>query len=200
MKNITTILSELGIEVPEDKKEALTKSVNDNYKTIAEFQKVSEKVSDEKQRREQAEAALKKFEGLDPAKVEQEIADWKQKAIDAEKEYTAKAEKRDYESALSKALDDYKFTSKFARAAIEEDLKKNRLPMHDGKILGLRDRMEQIREEDAEAFAPDKSDVPNFTSPKTAPAKRRTKEEIANIEDPDERMKAWEDYARQGEE
>lgn len=200
MKNITTILSELGIEVPEDKKEALAKSVNENYKTVAEFTKVSEKVSDEKQRREQAEEALKKFDGLDPASVEKEIADWKQKALDAEKEYTAKAEQRDYEAALAKELDDCKFTSKYARAAIEETLKKNKLPMHDGKILGLRDRLEQIRQEDASAFAPDKSDVPNFTSPKTAPAKHRTKKDIAEIEDPDERMKAWEEYLRSGEE
>lgn len=200
MKNITTILSELGIEVPEEKKEALAKSVNENYKTVAEFTKLSGKLSDEEARRTQAEDALKKFDGLDPDSVAKEIEDWKQKAIDAEKEYTAKAQKRDYEDALAKALDDYKFSSKSARAAIEEKLRNTKLPMHDGKILGLRDRMEQIKEEDAEAFAPDKSDVPNFTSPKTAPAKRRTKDEIAAIEDPDERMKAWEDYARQGEE
>ena len=200
MKNITTILSELGIEVPEEKKEALAKSVNENYKTVAEFTKLSGKLSDEEARRTQAEDALKKFDGLDPDSVAKEIADWKQKALDAEKEYTAKAQKRDYEDALAKALDDYKFSSKSARAAIEEKLRNTKLPMHDGKILGLRDRMEQIKEEDAEAFAPDKSDVPNFTSPKTAPAKRRTKDEIAAIEDPDERMKAWEDYAKQGEE
>ena len=200
MKNITTILSELGIEVPEEKKEALAKSVNENYKTVAEFTKLSGKLSDEEARRTQAEDALKKFDGLDPDSVAKEIEDWKQKAIDAEREYTAKAQKRDYEDALAKELDGYKFSSKSARAAIEEKLRDTKLPMHDGKILGLRDRMEQIKEEDAEAFAPDKSDVPNFTSPKTAPAKRRTKDEIAAIEDPDERMKAWEDYARQGEE
>lgn len=200
MKNITTILSELGIEVPEERKEALAKSVNENYKTVAEFTKLSGKLSDEEARRTQAEDALKKFDGLDPDSVAKEIEDWKQKAIDAEREYTAKAQKRDYEDALAKALDDYKFSSKSARAAIEEKLRDTKLPMHDGKILGLRDRMEQIKEEDAEAFAPDKSEVPNFTSPKTAPAKRRTKDEIAAIEDPDERMKAWEDYAKQGEE
>ena len=200
MKNIITCLTELGIEVPEDKQEALNKAVLENYKTIAEFDKLRERADKEKARADGANETLKKFEGLDPENVSKEIEQWKQKALEAEKEYNAKAEERDYADALEKELGHYKFSSKLARAAILEQLKKEKLPVREGKILGLSDRMEQIKAEDAMAFAPDKSSVPNFTAPKSAPAKVRTKAEIAAIEDDDEREQAWKDYLSRGEE
>lgn len=194
MKNIEAILKEAGIEIPEDKKEAFNKAVNENYKTIAEYNKLTASLTEEKQKTAAATETLKKFDGLDPEAVQKEIADWKQKAIDAEKEYTAKAAKQEYENILAKALDEYKFSSKAARSAIEKELRETQLPIHDGKILGLTDRMEQFKESDASAFAPDKASVPKFTAPKNAPATGKTTKEISEIEDPDERMAAWEEY------
>ena len=44
MKNIFQILSENGIEVDEAKKEAITKGVAENYKTVAEVNKKIEKL------------------------------------------------------------------------------------------------------------------------------------------------------------
>ena len=38
MKNIFDILKENGIEIPEEKKETLRKSIHENYKTINEFE------------------------------------------------------------------------------------------------------------------------------------------------------------------
>ena len=39
MKNIHTILSEVGISIPDDKKAAFDKAVAENYKTLAEHEK-----------------------------------------------------------------------------------------------------------------------------------------------------------------
>ena len=39
MKNIHTILSEIGITIPEDKKAEFDKAVAENYKTSAEHEK-----------------------------------------------------------------------------------------------------------------------------------------------------------------
>lgn len=44
MKNILTILKELGIEVPKDKEESLNNAVVENYKTIADYDKQKEKL------------------------------------------------------------------------------------------------------------------------------------------------------------
>ena len=43
MKNYEQILQELGIEIPEDKKADLKKEMSENYKTINDYNKVTEK-------------------------------------------------------------------------------------------------------------------------------------------------------------
>ena len=45
MKNIIEILKESNIELTNEQEESITKLVNDNYKTIAEFDKQKEKLS-----------------------------------------------------------------------------------------------------------------------------------------------------------
>ena len=44
MKNIETILKELGIELTDEQKEKLKKEHNENYKTINEYEKQAEKI------------------------------------------------------------------------------------------------------------------------------------------------------------
>ena len=45
MKNIIEILKESNIELTKEQEDSVTKLVNDNYKTIAEFDKQKEKLS-----------------------------------------------------------------------------------------------------------------------------------------------------------
>ena len=45
MKNIIEILKESNIELTKEQEESVTKLVNENYKTIAEFDKQKEKLS-----------------------------------------------------------------------------------------------------------------------------------------------------------
>ena len=44
MKNIYEILTEIGVEVPEEKKPDFDKSFGGNYKTIVDYQKQREKL------------------------------------------------------------------------------------------------------------------------------------------------------------
>ena len=44
MKNILTILKELGIEVPADKEAGLNSAVAENYKPVADYDKQKEKL------------------------------------------------------------------------------------------------------------------------------------------------------------
>ena len=39
MKNIYTILEEIGLTVPEDKKQSFDTAVHENYKTVSEYEK-----------------------------------------------------------------------------------------------------------------------------------------------------------------
>ena len=52
MKNIYEIMKSFGLEVPDDKKEAFDKAVNENYKTIKEFEGNQRKLADAEKERD----------------------------------------------------------------------------------------------------------------------------------------------------
>lgn len=113
-----------------------------------------------KSRAETAEETLKGFDGVDVEGLNQQIADWKEKAEQAEKDYQQKIYDRDFTDALNTAFADIKFTSDAAKRAVMAEVKEAGLKLKDGTILGLTDLLKQIKEKDASAFAPE-----------TAPAK-----------------------------
>lgn len=156
MKNIIDILSDLGIAVPEDNHAALNKAVSENYRTVAEYEKKISRLEAErdthKERADTAEQTLKNFEGIDPAKINEEVASWKKKAEEAEQAAKKQLEERDFNDALRAELDSVQFTSSAARKAVETDVRAAGLKLQDGKILGFADLIDKIRKEDASAF------------------------------------------------
>lgn len=191
MKNIITILSDLGITVPEDKHADLNKAVSENYKTIAEHGKVADKLTAMTKRAETAEDALKGFDGIDPTKVKEQLEDANRKIQEAQEAATKQIEERDFADALKGELDSIKFTSAAARKAVEAEIKSAGLKLKNGKILGLSDLIDQIRKDDASAFAPtDGSEPAKFTAPKGGNGNggSLTKKDIMSIKDPVERQ------------
>ena len=172
MQNIEAILTELGIEVPADKKENLTKKVAENYITKAEHEKKLGKVETDrdtwKEKAETAETTLKGFEGVDLDTMQKELSDWKKKAEDAEKDAQAKLYERDFADALKTEFEGIKFSSEAAKRAIMAEVKDAGLK--DGKILGLNDLIAQMKEKDASAFVDDEQikaqqNAARFTQP-----------------------------------
>ena len=135
MQNIEAILTELGIEVPADKKENLTKKVAENYITKAEHEKKLGKVETDrdtwKEKAETAETTLKGFEGVDLDTMQKELSDWKKKAEDAEKDAQAKLYERDFADALKTELEGIKFSSEAAKRAIMAEVKDAGLKLKD---------------------------------------------------------------------
>lgn len=198
MKNITEICKELGIEVPADKVSDLNKLVAENYKTIAEHEKKLSKLETErdgyKERAETAENTLKGFEGIDPEKLNDEIATWKKKAEDAEKDFQAKIEAREKDDALTKALEDYEFSSVAAKNSVMAELRDN-VRYKDGKLFGVADVIKDIQSRDASAFV-DKSIADKqarFTAPTSGNVNTGTgmsRADIMAIKDRNERRAA----------
>lgn len=108
MKNIEAILKDLGIEVPEDKKADLTKAVNENYKTIADWQKQKDKVEDLTGQLQTAKDGLKKFEGVDAENLQKQISDLTKELKDKDAEYQAKIADRDFQDLLGAAITKHK--------------------------------------------------------------------------------------------
>lgn len=199
MQNIEAILTELGIEVPADKKENLTKKVSENYITKAEHEKKLGKAETDrdtwKAKAETAETTLKGFEGVDLDTMQKELSDWKKKAEDAEKDAQAKLYERDFSDALK--TEGIKFSSEAAKRAIMADVKAAGLKLKDGKILGLNDLITQMKEKDASAFVDDEQqkaqqNQARFTQPanKQGQGGALTKDQIMSIKDASERQAA----------
>lgn len=201
MQNIEAILTELGIEVPADKKENLTKKVAENYITKAEHEKKLGKVETDrdtwKEKAETAETTLKGFEGVDLDTMQKELSDWKKKAEDAEKDAQAKLYERDFADALKTEFEGIKFSSEAAKRAIMAEVKDAGLKLKEGKILGLNDLITQMKEKDASAFVDDEQikaqqNAARFTQPigKQNQGGNMTKEQIEAIKDTSERQAA----------
>jgi len=105
-----------------------------------------------KEKAEAAETTLKGFEGVDLETMQKELADWKQKATEAEKNAQAQLYERDFNDALKAELENVKFSSEAAKRAIMAEIKESGLKLKDGKILGLNDLISQMKEKDASAF------------------------------------------------
>ena len=194
-------MTELGIEVSADKKESLTKKVAENYVTKAEHEKKLGKAETDrdtwKGKAETAESTLKGFEGVDLETMQKDLADWKKKAEDAEKNAQAQLYERDFTDALKTEFEGIKFSSEAAKRAIMAEVKKAGLKLKDGKILGLDDLITQMKEKDASAFVDDEQqkaqqNQARFTQPtnKQGQGGALTKDQIMSIKDASERQAA----------
>ncbi len=171
-------------------------------KDITKFQKENEKLAadrdKEKERADNAEETLKKFEGIDPDNVQTEIEGWKRKAEKAEEDYKENLAQRDFEDALKEEISGYKFTSEAAKRAVIADIREAGLKVKDGKILGLNDLIAQMKEKDPSAFVDEQQEAleqnrARFTQPINQNAgggKKMTRDEILGIKDRTERQRA----------
>lgn len=129
MQNYEQILQELGIEIPEDKKTDLKKKINENYKTINEYNAKVAKMEEYKNSLDDVQAKLDGFKDVDVADLKSQIATL---TSDLEKEKTgrqADALKVERAAVMDEFLKDKKFvnsiTEKSIRASIMEELEKN---------------------------------------------------------------------------
>lgn len=198
MQKLIETLKEFGIEIPADKQAEVKKALSEHYKNAAEHEKTVKKLETErdnwKAKAETAEETLKSFEGIDPAEIQKELDGWKQKAEEAERKAQEQIYERDFADAMKTALDGMKFTSEAAKRDVMSQIKAAGLKLKDGTILGLNDLIEQIRKNDASAFANEdeeklKSGMARFTKPNKPGGAAVTEREKFAAMSLDERMK-----------
>ena len=108
MKNIFEIMKDYGLEVPEDKKKDFEKAVLENYKTAADYEKQTDKVTNLTEQLNETKEAMKKFEGVDPEDLKNQIADLNQKLTDKDAEYQTKLADRDFQDNVKGVIAKYK--------------------------------------------------------------------------------------------
>lgn len=104
MKNIYTILSEIGIEIPEEKKTEFDKAVIANYQTIAEVEKITTARDNYKSQLETAQNTLKEFDGVDVKELQGKIEILNDNLKNKETEYQNKIAEIEFNSVLESAI------------------------------------------------------------------------------------------------
>lgn len=161
MVKIIGELEKIGLELTDEQKAAIKKSMGEELYSKAEFEKKlgqAEADRDEyKKRAETAEETLKGFEGKDLDAITKDRDEWKQKAEQAEKDYKEKLAEREKTDLLKEAFDQIKFSSESAKKAIMSDIAAN-VTVKDGKLIGFNDLLEEAKKNDAGAFIDEQSE------------------------------------------
>lgn len=104
MKNIQTLLSEIGIEIPEDKKKDFETAFNENYKTVSEVNKLREARDNYKDQLDTAKGQLKEFENVDVKDLQDKIKTLTSDLETKDTEYQQKIADMEFNSVLDGAI------------------------------------------------------------------------------------------------
>lgn len=111
MKNIFEIMKEYGIDMPEDKKKDFEKSVLENYKTVADYNKQVENLNKANDTIKSNDTAMKKlqdkldaFKDVDVTELKNTIAGLEKDKTRIEDEYKDKMAKRDFNDLIKDAI------------------------------------------------------------------------------------------------
>ena len=195
--NIIEKLKQFNVEITSE----MEKAFSGDFLSEREVEKKLSKLQNEneslKGRAETAEETLKGFEGKDFDTITKERDEWKKKAEDAEREYSAKEAEREKQELLKEAFAEIEFTSESAKKAIMAQISEN-VSVKNGKLIGFNDLLEDAKKNDASAFV-DKAqqnleqNKAKFTTPMNNQGGKvgtMTKDEIMAIKDRGERREA----------
>lgn len=161
MKNIIEILKGIGIEVPEDKTADLNKELAENYKTVAEFDKVKQKLETErdgyKTQLDTAQEALKGFEGVDVAELNGKIKQLSDDLAKQDSDYKAKIADMEFMSVLDTAVaGSGARNAKAVKALLDMDA----LKASQNRDADIKTALETVKKENGYMFA----DAPDITT------------------------------------
>lgn len=196
MKNIFNILTEYGVEIPEDKKKDFEKAVLENYKTVAEVTNVRSKLEtlqkqydEEIKKRDDDLTSLQeqlKNADVDAAKVKDlndKIASMQEENEKATKTYEQQLETQRYEFAIKERANGLKFSSGSAKKSFIADAIAKGMKLDGDNVLGFDDFVESYKKEDVAAFSEteEENTKPHFTAPTGNPTGEDAKPSIPAV-------------------
>lgn len=107
-----------------------------------------------------ASAEIQSYKDMDIDGIKSKSAEWERKYNEETKALSEKLEATEYAHTVEKAVSNYKFTSTSAHKAFVSDLTAKKLPVQDGKLMGLDDFVTAYKEADPGAFAQEQQKQP----------------------------------------
>ncbi len=169
-------------ELPEnkDKQVKLANLGAGEYVGKAKYDGVEQDRNNYKSLLETAQMALKKFEGVNVEDLQGEITKLKEDIGKKETEFNEKVAQMEYDGALNKYFETFKFTSDLAKRAAMDEFRKKELKLENGAFLGGDDFMKQLKEANPTAFeAEDDGTKPPIIVKPTKPRKPGEKMTLA---------------------
>ncbi len=161
-------------ELPEnkDKQIKLANLGSGEYVGKAKYDTMETEKNNYKALHDTAQAALKKFEGVDVEALKGEIIKLTEDLGKKDTEYKETIAQMEYNGALGKYFENFKFTSDLAKKAAMDEFRRKELKLENGQFLGGDDFMKQLKESNPTAFETEDDGVkpPTFVKP-TKPRK-----------------------------
>ncbi len=159
---------EIKTLIPEITKEALDAIMDMNGKDIeaakANITALTTERDGLKAQLADANTAIQSYKDMDIEGVKQSVKDWETKYNTDTQKLKDDLAAANYGFAVERAVSGLKFTSESAKKAFVADLTGKKLPVQEGKLLGLEDFTKTYRETDPGAFAPaDDDKTPIFS-------------------------------------
>lgn len=130
MKNIYDILTTAGIEIPAEKKAEINKALLENYKTVAEVEKIKEKAEKDIEPLQEKisiyEEQLSKIKGVDVNGLQGKITELENTILNLNKKQEQEKSEQEISGIISNfygALQDKEFVNDFTKEAITQKIK-----------------------------------------------------------------------------
>ena len=111
MKNIFDIMKEFGIEVPEDHRKDFEKAVLENYKTVKDYEKQTDKLNKANETIKANDTAMKdlqtkldEYKDVDVSALNQRISDLETEKGNIESDYQKKMAERDFNDLIKEGI------------------------------------------------------------------------------------------------
>jgi len=104
MKNIETILTELGITLTDEQKSSINKAVAENYKTVADYDKQKDKLTNAEDKVKTLTDNLDKFKNVDVDKLNQTVSDLQEQIKKKDDDYASQIADRDFSEIVKDSI------------------------------------------------------------------------------------------------
>lgn len=104
MKNIETIISELGITLTDEQKSSINKAVAENYKTVADYDKQKDKLTNAEDKVNTLTESLDKFKNVDVDKLNQTVSDLQAQIKKKDDDYASQIADRDFSEIVKDSI------------------------------------------------------------------------------------------------
>lgn len=122
MKNYEEILTDAGIEIPADKKDAIKKAMGENYKTVEDYNKASNARDKYKKDLEDVQTKLDGFKDIDVDDLKNQIATLTTDLNNEKTARAAEAKKAEIEKTVGAFLNGKKFVNALTEKSIKNSL------------------------------------------------------------------------------